>query len=121
MDAFTGIAIGHKMGQMRRANAQTEDLLDEWIAHGKDLERKLKQARHRIAVLEAHLAGIDAQTKALLEAHPNTPLREKLNVRWNNPARKGAMKSRLNLIFEKAFDKRAHEVGLKNPERIRES
>ena len=119
MDAFTGIAIGHKMGQMRKANAQTEDLLDEWIAHGKDLERKLKEARQQIAFLEAALAGLGAQTDALLEAHPNTPLREKTSIRWKDPQRNGAFKNRLSIIYQRAFDKKARELGIQNPARIR--
>lgn len=119
MDAFTGIAIGHKMGQMRRANAQTEALLDEWIAHAKDLERKLKEARQRIAVMEADLAGLGAQTDALLEAHPNTPLREKTSIRWKDPKKNGAFKSKLVVIYQRAFDKKARELGIQNPTRIR--
>ena len=47
-------------------------------------------------------------------------MRELINIRWKNPKRNGAFKSKLAIIFDEAFDKRARQLGIQHPERIRE-
>lgn len=46
---------------------------------------------------------------------------EKTSVRWKNPDRKGAFKSKLALTFEEAHDKKARELVIQNTEQIREA
>ena len=72
----------------------------------------------RDPVYEADLADATAQAPALVAAHPDTPLRELINIRRKNPKRNGAFKSKLAIIFDEAFDKRARQLGIQHPERI---
>lgn len=119
MDPFMQIAVGHRLGQAERAQSRSSAIAWKWKRYAEDLEEELEEAKRRIAQLEAHAAGITAQVLALVEAHPNSPLRENSNVVWKDKARKGMPKKKLVLIYEKAHDQRAREMGIKDPVRIR--
>ena len=114
MDAFTGIAIGHRMKQMNNARNESVRIAHEWKAYAEELEREL-------AEWKAHAAGLGAQVDALLATHPDTPLRQKVNIRFKDPEMKGAFKNKIARIYEEAHDARARELGIRHPHKIRQS
>lgn len=97
---------------MRKRIDEAERERDKWKAHAKKLEEQL-------AVEQALEAGLRAQIKAFGDIHKDSPLFVKTNHKWNDAKYRGQRKERIVIVFEQAFDKKAIEVGFKDPKRIR--
>lgn len=118
-DMMEGIVMGHNFKTLGDDMKWLRSGLDKWKAYGKELEQENARLKQQLARAKANEAGLGAQMDAMLEAHPNTPLREKTSIRYNDPSRNGAYKNKLVLIFDNAFDKKALELGIRDPKRIR--
>src|SRR5690554_5692622 len=112
VDSAMAWAVGHNMKVLR------QDAEDAWAAVRaqnatiQKWKEAVAQRDRRIIQLEAALAGIKAERDAFKQAYPTSPLMQLSNVRYKDPSKGGALKPKLTLIWEEAYDKKAEEYGL---------
>lgn len=126
---FEGALMGHAINARRRAAnlASTLDqananirylngVVAEYHAALEQLQARIAELSTQVAVAEASFAGRDAQMKAFMAQHPNSPLLADSGQRF----RDGAPKTASRLLFERTFDAKAREMGIVDPEQHRE-
>lgn len=116
MSAYESIGFAHALGQRLKRDQKVRQ---SWVNYARELEQEVANLKQQLAVAQAGEAGLSAQMGAMLQAHPNTPLREKTSIRFNDPAENGRFKNKLVLIYDQAFDKKALDLGIRDPKRIR--
>lgn len=104
MDMQTAILIGKADGLRESLNNANSTI------HAQNAE--IQHLRIELAKAQANGKGCSAQTQSLLDENPNTKLRELSNIKYKS---KDGFKSKLRLIYEKAFDAFMRERGITNP------
>ena len=125
MSMFDGIAQGYAVGTIRGLNRQLSQA-DADIEYANAEIRKanavIRSLRERVEELELDLKvehaakeASSSQAKALLNQHPESPLRSPSG--FVNKA--GKSRSKLEVIWYHTFDRILREKGITNPERHR--
>lgn len=107
-----------KMEALQAALAEQLQRADALERQAVDLERQLAVAEARLAVEMMHSAGLAAQASHMLALGIETDLLTPSE--WEVDGNGGASKSRLALVYEKAFDAKGTELGVDDPGRFRE-
>jgi hypothetical protein len=89
----------------------------------RDLEAKLKETQEELTLKKASNEGLMAQAAALKAAlkaaYPKSPLLGPSEAVWKSGALAGKKKTKLRVIWERAFDAAAKRLGEKDPLRKR--
>jgi hypothetical protein len=76
------------------------------------LEARIRELDDALAVQKAHAGGLEAQVKAFVAQHPDSPLRADSGLRF---IKTGNTKSKARLIYEGAFDAILRGFGIQDP------
>ena len=118
-DNSTNVWRGSAIRNARVAQSHADDATDldgiarRNYASAMAFKEKFQKAQERIAELEAalpvktaHAAGLDAETSAYSDQHPDSLLRVDSGRRYKD----GDIKRRITLVYEKAFDAKLREL-----------
>lgn len=128
MSGFNDYAVGawqgaraaadHNLAELDQANANIDYLnrvTGQQQAQIAALQARITAMATQVALAEADAAGARAQVRAFNEAHPDSNLRVDSGRRY----RDGDVKRVSTLVYEAAFDAKARELGISNPEQHR--
>lgn len=95
-----------------RMEAQRNALAEEL----RKLKGEVADLTDRLAVKESMIEGLKAALNGFKEAHPDSPLMEK-SGEFRHPNFKGqATRMKYHDLYDAAFDKKASECGISDPE-----
>ena len=116
---FTDTEIGLKMGYDRRVNALAQDaqnLLNYQAGELDDALRQITKLQEALVAEQAHSAGLAAAIDALKPLAANADIMKATGRVFAD----GRKETGVTLIYNKAFDKKARDLGAKSIESLRE-
>ncbi|WP_431270785.1 hypothetical protein [Dankookia sp. P2] len=124
MSVELGLAFGAALeardakAALTQANANIHYLngvVDQQAAENAALKARIAALTTQMAVQQADVAGLRAVVGTFKQTHPNSHLLADTGRRFKD----GDVKSQATLVYEKAFDTKARELGIQNPEQHR--
>jgi uncharacterized coiled-coil protein SlyX len=115
-DAMAARRVAHQVAEQASADIDyLNAVVAEQEAQITELRERIVALATQVAVAKADFAGRDAQMKAFMSQHPDSPLLRDSGRRF----RDGDTKTVSRLTFEAAFDAKAREMGIVDPEQHR--
>lgn len=102
---------------LRNQLGEVKEERDEYHSRLRKSARTMggEDVSHQVVMSSMHAAGLEAQIIAMRKEHPDSPLLQRSNQKFED----GRSKTRLRLVYDDAFDHKGTSLGIASPNQYR--